>query len=160
MLVVLVAVMWSMRSNARPPREAAAAPDVGAIDTSAPDGPRPFQGRLEDAVDGAPLDSLVATAPYGTLLWNLKALTVAEVASHAEPRAAVELRRAPARYRGHFVRARGTLALAPTLARLPENSSGYDSRWRAILEDELSPGDHVFVLDLFEAPERPFERGE
>jgi hypothetical protein len=147
------------RANAGDEPKDASAPvgsGVAAVDSSRP---RPFQGLLDDAKDDVPVESLETSEAYRTLLWNLKNYSVAEVSSLAETISADELLRAPAEYRGHFVRVSGVLIKELAPERLATNAAGFDTRWRSFIVDTMSGEENnAFMFDLFTKPERDFSR--
>ena len=127
------------------------------IDTSTM--PRPFQGLLDSAKDGASLESLdssKATDPYRTLMWNLKRYSAAEVSSLSLTGvvSAQDLLAEPDRYRGTFVRVTGALIKPPEIERLGANEAGYEDRWRGYLVDDPD----AVIFDMFEKPEKDFDR--
>jgi hypothetical protein len=121
--------------------------------------PRPFQGLLDGAQDGAPIDGLDTTKPtdpYRMLMWNLKRYSVAEVSSLAETVSADDLVNSPDVWRGRFVRATGVLIRPAEIQRLGTNEAGYENRWRGFLVDDDSG--NAIAFDLFDKPDKEFDR--
>ena len=125
---------------------------VGSVAVEARERGRPFQGLLESAVDRAPLDQVDTSEAYRSLVWNLKLLTVAEVASRAETVEPAELLRAPDQYRGQFVHMTGVLVAPLALRRLTKNEAGIDTAWSGILVDTSGTDEAAVAFDLFDKP--------
>jgi hypothetical protein len=163
---LLFIIFYMQILSVTPGHRSAIAGDAATVGSATPAAPvdsqaapRPFQGLLDAAVDGAPLESLETTResdPYRTLMWNLKRYDAAEVSSLAETVDAKQLLAQPERYRGCFVRVTGLLIQPPEMKRLSQNLAGYEYRWRGFLYDEPN----AIVFDLFEKPDHEFDRND